>query len=97
MALDLKDPTLGESCNAKQLHRVIHVGLSCVQENAVDRPTMAEVISMLTNETMDLLPPKQPAFFTGRNTLEISSSGTASRDHLPVSVNGLSISMMEAR
>uniref|UniRef100_A0A5B7AYL4 Receptor-like serine/threonine-protein kinase n=1 Tax=Davidia involucrata TaxID=16924 RepID=A0A5B7AYL4_DAVIN len=89
-AMELKDPTLGDSCAQHQLLRTIHVGLLCVQECSTDRPIMSDVISMLSNETMPLPAPKQPAFFTGRSVLEASKSKATS-------VNGLSISIMEAR
>ncbi|KAK6929069.1 Serine-threonine/tyrosine-protein kinase, catalytic domain [Dillenia turbinata] len=66
LALELKDPSLKDSFEADQFHRCVHVGLLCVQENATDRPTMSDVIAMLSNENMPRPPPKQPAFFTGR-------------------------------
>ncbi|CAB4277012.1 unnamed protein product [Prunus armeniaca] len=50
--LELMDPTVGDSCIKDQFLRCIHVGLLCVEENASDRPTMSNVISMLTNESM---------------------------------------------
>ncbi|CAL5429364.1 unnamed protein product [Camellia sinensis] len=94
-ALELKDPSLDGSCATNQLLRIIHVGLLCVQESATDRPTMSDVISMLSNETMVLPAPKQPAFFTGRNVpnMMTSKEGT-SKD---CSLNNLTISIMEAR
>ncbi|CAK9153262.1 unnamed protein product [Ilex paraguariensis] len=88
-ALELKDPILGDSCTEHELLRTIHVGLLCVQESATDRPTMSEVISLLGNETMPSVAPKQPAFFTGKNVLNSASH--------ECSVNGLSISITEAR
>ncbi|KAK2969988.1 hypothetical protein RJ640_008328 [Escallonia rubra] len=72
-ALKLQDPALGDSLVANQLLRTIHVGLLCVQESATDRPTMSEVISMLSHDTMPLPAPKQPAFFTGRKEPESTS------------------------
>nr|XP_028959365.1 G-type lectin S-receptor-like serine/threonine-protein kinase CES101 [Malus domestica] len=65
--LELMDPTLGDSCNGNQLLRCIHVGLLCVDENAADRPTMSDVISMLTNESMELPKPKKPAYYAQGN------------------------------
>ncbi|KAK9289791.1 hypothetical protein L1049_007951 [Liquidambar formosana] len=92
-ALELMDSTLGVSCPTKQLSRIIHIGLLCVQENASDRPTTSNVTSMLSNETMTLPVPKQPPVFTGRSVVEVSSLQRQSKDY---SVNGLSISEMEA-
>jgi hypothetical protein len=50
--LELMNLTLVESYYALQILRCIHVGLLCVQKLAMDRPTMSDVISMLTNETL---------------------------------------------
>nr|XP_028962375.1 G-type lectin S-receptor-like serine/threonine-protein kinase At1g67520 [Malus domestica] len=68
--LELMDPTLGNSFIEEQLLRYIHVGLLCVEENAADRPTMSDVISMLINESLPLASPTKPAFCVGRRTVE---------------------------
>ncbi|XP_050106253.1 G-type lectin S-receptor-like serine/threonine-protein kinase CES101 isoform X4 [Malus sylvestris] len=73
--LELMDPTLGDSCVKDQLLRCVHVGLLCVEENASDRPTMPDVVSMLTNQSTPLPLPAKPAFFTERNVVEASLSG----------------------
>ncbi|KAM4100225.1 hypothetical protein ACB094_05G052400 [Castanea mollissima] len=65
--LELIDPIiLDESCPPSEILRCIHVGLLCVQDHAIDRPTMIDVVSMLSNEALQLSPPKQPAFFINR-------------------------------
>ncbi|GAV84831.1 Stress-antifung domain-containing protein/Pkinase_Tyr domain-containing protein [Cephalotus follicularis] len=56
------DPTLRANPSDEML-RCIHIGLLCVQENADDRPTMAEVVVMLTTPTVPLSVPSQPAFW----------------------------------
>ncbi|PIA60787.1 hypothetical protein AQUCO_00300361v1 [Aquilegia coerulea] len=64
--LEIMDPTLAESYNIQQLMRCIHIGLLCVQDHALDRPTMSAVVSMLGSEgTLPL--PKQPAFTIERS------------------------------
>ncbi|CAL5355617.1 unnamed protein product [Camellia sinensis] len=94
-ALELKDPALGDSCVTTQFLRIIHVGLLCVQEGAMDRPMMLDVISMLNNEAVVLPAPRQPAFFIGRNVPSTTiSDGRRSED---CSVNDLTKSIMEAR
>ncbi|KAK9288723.1 hypothetical protein L1049_017186 [Liquidambar formosana] len=59
--MELKDLMLGDS-SIHQILICIHVGLLCVQKNAMDRPIIADVISMLTSETMSLPDPKEPAY-----------------------------------
>ncbi|KDO56869.1 hypothetical protein CISIN_1g041345mg [Citrus sinensis] len=95
-ALELIDTTLHESCSPDEVTRCIHVGLLCVQDKATDRPTMSDVASMLTNDTMALPTPRQPAFF-----INISSDyeePEVTEIKLEVcSVNDVTISRMEAR
>ncbi|CAL9016104.1 unnamed protein product [Prunus brigantina] len=55
------DPMLTRN-SLMETMRCIHIGLLCVQENAVDRPTMASVVSMLNSESLALPVPSQPAF-----------------------------------
>lgn len=66
---DLMDPTSKDSCPTRQLIRFIHVALSCIEYNAVDRPTIPEVISMLKDETAPLLVIIKPAFLIGRSVI----------------------------
>jgi hypothetical protein len=72
--------------------RCINIALLCVQENAVDRPTMSEVIAMLSSEPVILAEPKQPAHFNVRVGNEESSSVTES-----CSVNDITISVVVGR
>ncbi|KAJ0594047.1 putative protein kinase RLK-Pelle-DLSV family [Helianthus annuus] len=65
-ALELEDPTFGNTFVVQQFLRTLHVALLCVQESAVDRPTTSDMISMLLNDTISLPAPKRPAFFNGR-------------------------------
>nr|XP_043630708.1 G-type lectin S-receptor-like serine/threonine-protein kinase CES101 [Erigeron canadensis] len=91
-ALELADPTIADTCVVQQLLRSIHIALLCVQENALDRPVMSEVMSMLTNDTMTLLDPKCPAFFFGRTT-----SNSAELESKDCSVSSTTITKMEGR
>lgn len=68
----------------------IKVGLLCVQERPEDRPTMSDVVSMLSNESTDLAPPKQPAF-------SIRTSSSASPMKQTVSHNDVTFTDIEAR
>ena len=42
--------------------RYVNVALLCLQASAADRPTISDVVAMLSNETADLPYPKEPAF-----------------------------------
>ncbi|CAN0898051.1 Cysteine-rich receptor-like protein kinase 19 [Linum grandiflorum] len=91
--IQLVDQTLGD-IDATSVMRCIHIGLLCVQDQATDRPTMSEVMAMLSNETLDLLNQKQPAFFIGGLA---KNHGEVLIDDENCSKNTITISTMEAR
>ena len=70
---NLVDPTLKAGLTT-EIMRCIHIGLLCVQENVVDRPTIASVVLMLNSYSITLPVPLEPAFFM--------NSGTASNIRL---------------
>lgn len=59
------DPVLLENGRGlvREMVKCIHIGLLCVQENAANRPTMTNVILMLSSSTMTLALPLEPAFY----------------------------------
>ncbi|XP_024982438.1 putative receptor-like protein kinase At4g00960 [Cynara cardunculus var. scolymus] len=70
------DPALKATMGSlQQIVRTIHIGLLCVQNNVVDRPTMAEVVLMLKSFSLALPIPFEPAFF-------MHSSGDAQMTNL---------------
>ena len=94
-ALELTDPAiLDESCIPYEVLRCIHVGLLCVQDQAIDRPTMVVVVSFLANETIQLSTPKQPAFFINTIMKELDVSKNKSKNY---SINNVTISKLDAR
>ncbi|THG21161.1 hypothetical protein TEA_009055 [Camellia sinensis var. sinensis] len=58
----LVDPMISYQYFRQDILRCVHVGLLCVQEFAVDRPTISTALSMLKSEISYLPTPKQPAF-----------------------------------
>ncbi|KAL6196783.1 hypothetical protein ACLB2K_032397 [Fragaria x ananassa] len=64
-------------------------------EHAADRPTMLDVIPMLTNESMQLPVPTKPAFCSERNVITAAVDGN--RPEIVASVNGISISNFDGR
>ncbi|KAL5824770.1 hypothetical protein ACOSQ3_020833 [Xanthoceras sorbifolium] len=93
-AMELMDPELGESCPRDEVERCIHVSLLCVQDQAQNRPTMENVVVMLTKENMPLPPPQQPAFFIDKVVQEAGDPENKSEN---CSINNVSISVTEAR
>ncbi|XP_073005744.1 cysteine-rich receptor-like protein kinase 25 [Typha latifolia] len=68
---ELIDASLGDEYDKDEILKCINVALMCVQENAMDRPTMSDIITMLSGESTSLPDPKQPAFFNLRITTEV--------------------------
>ncbi|XP_027353100.1 G-type lectin S-receptor-like serine/threonine-protein kinase At1g11300 isoform X2 [Abrus precatorius] len=92
--LSLIDTGIYDPSHHNHILRCIHIGLLCVQEHAVDRPTMAVVISMLNSEIAYLPPPSQPAFILRQNML---SSESSKESHQLCSINTVSITDMNGR
>ncbi|XP_062175782.1 G-type lectin S-receptor-like serine/threonine-protein kinase At4g27290 [Alnus glutinosa] len=93
-SLELINPTIGYPSSSSLPLRFINIGLLCVEESPTDRPTMLDVVSMIRNEHVPLLKPKQPAFTIGRNMMDtnptIDTAGNCSN-------NNVTISTLEAR
>nr|XP_033513336.1 G-type lectin S-receptor-like serine/threonine-protein kinase At4g27290 [Nicotiana tomentosiformis] len=89
-ALELMDTCLKESVVESQMLRCIHAGLLCVQKLTADRPTMASVVFMLSNEKVGLPQPKEPGFFIERSTDE-------SNEKICLTDNVLTLTILEPR
>ncbi|XP_065637395.1 G-type lectin S-receptor-like serine/threonine-protein kinase At1g67520 [Quercus suber] len=92
--LDFMDPTLSDSFIKDQMFRCIHVGLLCIGDSAIDRPTMSDVIAMLANDSLTLPSPEKPIFSIARKAIEAHTCEKESENY---SINGLSISNMVGR
>ncbi|KAJ0547229.1 putative protein kinase RLK-Pelle-DLSV family [Helianthus annuus] len=92
-SLELLSATLCNSCVDFEVLRTIHIGLLCVQDHAEDRPTMSLVVSMFSNDG-PLPPPKQPAFFTEKTTIEVNSIPSVAS---PPSVDCATITLLDGR
>ncbi|KAK4588044.1 hypothetical protein RGQ29_019150 [Quercus rubra] len=90
--LDIVDSSINDSFVSHEVLRCIQIGLLCVQEDAMDRPTMLAVLLMLSCETT-LPSPKQPAFIFRRPTNNLGSI-TGERFY---SINEVTITEFEAR
>jgi len=79
--------------NSAEIRRCVNIALLCVQENAADRPTMLNVVAMLSSKTKIMAEPKHPANFNVRVGNEVIST-TATQ---PCSINDTTISITTAR
>jgi len=86
---DLVDASLVPKSHSVEIMRCINIALLCVQENANDRPTMADVVAILSSETMILAEPKQPAYFNvrvGNEGASITATDSCSINYVTISV-----------
>ncbi|KAM3280524.1 hypothetical protein ACQJBY_047360 [Aegilops geniculata] len=90
---ELVDAALIPSGGSSEMMRSINIALLCVQEDAIDRPTMLDVVAMLSSKTMVLNKPKHPAYYS------ISSVGNkeASAGTKSCSFNDVTISTITPR
>ena len=100
---NLVDPIL-HSDSKIEIMKCIHIGLLCVQENVVKRPTMASVVLMLNTDSMTLSVPSQPAFImnssTRSNVFQVEHNsrviGPDQYKHVEASLNEVSITELSA-
>ncbi|KAG2655261.1 cysteine-rich receptor-like protein kinase 10 [Panicum virgatum] len=86
---DLVDASLVPKTHSVEMMKCINIALLCVQENAIDRPTMVDVVAMLSSETMIPAEPKQPAYFNvrvGNEEASITATDSYSINDVTISV-----------
>ena len=104
---NLVDPTLKAGLTT-EIMRCIHIGLLCVQENVVNRPTMASVVLMLNSYSITLPIPSEPAFFMNSGTesniclqwehdSRLTESNQSKSSSIQASINDVSITELSPR
>lgn len=90
----MMDPMLeGEFCSCEAL-RCMQVGLSCVQQNPEERPTMSLVVLMLDSESVSLPQPSRPGIYSERCFSETDSS---SLGRINSGSNDTSVTLLDGR
>ena len=87
--IELLDKCLRDSQNSSEVLRCIHVGLLCVQQSPVDRPSMPSVVLMLGSDCV-LPHPKKPGYF-----VETDPTQQVYFESYPT--NDITMSVLEAR
>lgn len=104
-ALELLDPALGDQWPKYEVLKCIHIGLLCVQEAAADRPSMSDIVTMLSSYSITSPEPSKPAFFSSRESLgsDLEERGNTSQSDksnsvpLQQSINEVTISELDPR
>uniref|UniRef100_A0ACD5VJA3 Uncharacterized protein n=1 Tax=Avena sativa TaxID=4498 RepID=A0ACD5VJA3_AVESA len=92
--IELVDAALPPNGHSAEMMRSINIALLCVQEDAIDRPTMLDVVAMLSSETMILYKPKHPAYFSLSVGDKEASSTTTTQS---CSINDVTVSTVTGR
>ncbi|CAN7081505.1 unnamed protein product [Brassica oleracea var. botrytis] len=95
--LEVVDPSFQENCQENETRRCIHIALLCVQEEVEDRPTMSEIIQMLTTSSIALPVPQPPGFFLRMKHEEVREAGPTMDSSALCSVDDASITRLTPR
>ncbi|KAH0894542.1 hypothetical protein HID58_056971 [Brassica napus] len=97
--LELMDPVLVSNFQMTEMVRCIHIGLLCVQEDPVDRPTIPNIVLMLTSNIVTLPVPGEPGlFFQSRSTNDpLDSDQSMKSKSVPWSVADVSFTDLYPR
>ncbi|XP_020593901.1 G-type lectin S-receptor-like serine/threonine-protein kinase B120 [Phalaenopsis equestris] len=87
--MEFVDPSIRDSCELSDVSRCVQLGLSCVQDRAHERPTMATAIVMLEGGSMVHPMPRQPTF-----AFERSRSESLLTDQRFITENSIMITML---
>ncbi|KAB2060460.1 hypothetical protein ERO13_A10G018200v2 [Gossypium hirsutum] len=93
-AMEMVDPSIRDSCSTTQVLKCIHIGMLCVQDSAMHRPTMAAVVLMLETETPTLPMPKQPTYTSMRSLMDAEYSMDI---HETASSKDVTVTMVDGR
>nr|BAJ94363.1 predicted protein [Hordeum vulgare subsp. vulgare] len=80
---EIVDAALVPNGHSSEMMRSINIALLCVQEDAIDRPTMLDVVAMLSSKTMILNKPKHPAYYSisvGNNEAAAAAKSSSFND-----------------
>ncbi|KAL5070165.1 hypothetical protein RYX36_021052 [Vicia faba] len=102
---ELLDTTLRDSYSTVEVTRCVHVGLSCVQEDPEQRPSMQTIVLLLSSNSVTLEQPRRPAGYISsksdqsflRNDFESSKKSTTTSKSATVSVDESSITQVYPR
>ncbi|KAK3127281.1 hypothetical protein QOZ80_7AG0570930 [Eleusine coracana subsp. coracana] len=62
--IEIIDDSLGRNYSETEVLKCINIGLLCLQQNPIDRPTMSDIVVMLNGDDTSSLPPAaRPTFF----------------------------------
>jgi len=68
----------------EELMKYLAVALLCVQEKTIDRPTMPDVVAILSSDGITLPEPKQPAYSYAKLDVSLNVAVLSSRNDVTI-------------
>ncbi|GJN32562.1 hypothetical protein PR202_gb21076 [Eleusine coracana subsp. coracana] len=81
---EFTDQSFGDEYKPRELMKCLTVALLCVQEKATDRPTMPDVVVMLSNDGVTLAEPRRPAYTYMRLDVSVNVTALYSRNEITI-------------
>ncbi|KAL6656679.1 hypothetical protein ACP70R_004459 [Stipagrostis hirtigluma subsp. patula] len=78
------DQSFGDEYELEELMKYLTVALMCVQAKAIDRPTMPNVVAMLSGDGITLPEPRQPAYSYTRSDVLVNITELCTRNEVTI-------------
>ncbi|WVZ66170.1 hypothetical protein U9M48_015432 [Paspalum notatum var. saurae] len=78
------DQSFGDEYKLDELMKYLAVALMCVQEKTIDRPTMPDVVAILSSDSMTLPEPKQPAYIYAKLDVSVNITVLSSKNDVTI-------------
>ncbi|KAJ1291206.1 hypothetical protein BS78_02G300500 [Paspalum vaginatum] len=78
------DQSFGDEYKLDELMKYLAVALMCVQEKTIDRPTMPDVVAILSSDGITLPEPKQPAYIYAKLDVSVNVTVLSSRNDVTI-------------
>uniref|UniRef100_A0A0D9WZT7 Protein kinase domain-containing protein n=1 Tax=Leersia perrieri TaxID=77586 RepID=A0A0D9WZT7_9ORYZ len=84
---DFIDQSFNDEYKPGEMMKCLVVALMCVQEKSVERPTMSDVVAMLSSDDIPLSEPKQPAYSHIRVDVSEDVNVSYSKNEMTITIN----------
>uniref|UniRef100_A0A0E0LLM6 non-specific serine/threonine protein kinase n=1 Tax=Oryza punctata TaxID=4537 RepID=A0A0E0LLM6_ORYPU len=83
---DFIDQSFGDEYEPGEMMKYLVVALMCVQEKSAERPTMSDVVAMLSSDDIPLTEPRQPAYSHIRVDVPVDVDVSCSRNDITITL-----------
>ncbi|VAH29378.1 unnamed protein product [Triticum turgidum subsp. durum] len=76
------DQSIGDEYEPGDMMKYLRLALMCVQVKAVDRPTMSDIVAMLSSDDITITEPRQPAYSYTRVDVSVNINLSCTRNDI---------------